>query len=65
MTIYHVPDISCNHCKTSIETALSQTISRDQISIDITERTVRIDGEHSQKDVLNTLDDIGFEARTL
>ena len=39
----NVPDISCNHCKTSIEGAVGSLDSVSSVEVSIAERTVAID----------------------
>jgi copper chaperone len=37
-----VPDISCGHCKTSIESAIGELISVDTVDVSVEDRTVSI-----------------------
>ncbi|WP_239313073.1 MULTISPECIES: heavy-metal-associated domain-containing protein [unclassified Frankia] len=38
-----VPDISCDHCKAAIETAVSQVPGVSAVSVDVASTSVRVD----------------------
>lgn len=59
MTLLSVPDMSCNHCKASVEAALAPLAST--VSVDLTSRRVTVEGADDQQ-VIKALDAIGFPA---
>lgn len=58
---YHVPDISCNHCKESIEGALDQVAGVDSRRVNIEDKTVVVDGSASEDAVTKAIGDAGYE----
>lgn len=58
---YHVPGISCGHCKSSIEAALSDVDGVSSVDVDIESRDVRVEGDVDEETVTATLDEIGYE----
>lgn len=59
MTTLSVPDMSCGHCKSSIEAALAPLARR--VEVDLASRTVRTEGGEAAA-MLRALEDIGFPA---
>jgi len=41
--VLSVPDISCAHCKSSIEQAVSELAGLERVEVDVATRTVAID----------------------
>lgn len=62
MTRLSVPDMSCGHCKASVEAALSQITGAGPITVNLQLRQVEVDGPASPNDLIKALDDIGFPA---
>ncbi len=62
---YHVPDMSCGHCKSSIETALSALDPEAQVSVDLEAKTVDVATSKPDAAVVTALEEIGFPARGL
>lgn len=62
MTRISVPDMSCGHCKASIEQALSPLVSR--LQIDLPARELTAEGA-APAQLLQALAAIGFPAKTL
>jgi copper chaperone CopZ len=58
---YDVPEISCNHCKASIEGALRGQPGVEAADVDIEAKTVRVDGSISERDVEDALGKIGYD----
>ena len=58
---YHVPDISCDHCKTSIEGALDQVSGVDSRRVDVADKTVVVAGSASEAAVTKAISDAGYE----
>ncbi len=59
MTVLSVPDMSCGHCKASIEKALAPITTR--LEIDLPARTLRAEGADAQA-LIRALEAIGFPA---
>jgi len=62
MTLLSVPDMSCGHCKASIEAALSPIAER--VEVDLAARKVRVEGAPPEA-LLKALEAIGFPATVL
>jgi len=59
-----VPDISCNHCKSSIEGALVPMEGVTKAEVDISKRSVAIsfdDDALTLDTIIRTIDDQGYE----
>lgn len=62
-TILRVPDISCEHCKRTIENALSKEQGVNAVRVDIATKTVSLDYDPSKislERVGRILDDEGY-----
>ncbi|UWQ14900.1 heavy-metal-associated domain-containing protein [Aliiroseovarius sp. M344] len=60
MTKFHVPDMSCGHCKESITEALTEK-GAEKLTFDMEARTLEVTGLSSEA-VVSALDSIGFPA---
>ena len=63
-TTLSVPDISCGHCKTSIEGAVSPLEGVQSAVVAIDDRNVAIDydgSESTMKAIVNAIDEQGYE----
>lgn len=61
-----VPAISCNHCKMSIEKALSLVNGVGVVSVDVTSKTVDLEFDENQTTLVSiceALEEIGFEVQ--
>jgi copper ion binding protein len=59
-----VPDISCDHCKTTIEGAISQLTGVDSVKVDVEGRTVALDFDEDDvtlPEIVAALDEVGYE----
>jgi copper ion binding protein len=59
-----VPDISCDHCKTTIEGAISQLTGVDSVTVDVEGRTVALDFDEDDvtlPEIVAALDEVGYE----
>ena len=63
MTILSVPDLSCGHCKSSVEAALAPLSAH--VSVDLPARQVTVDDTTDAAQILRVLADIGFPARII
>ncbi len=62
MTKLSVPDMSCGHCKASVEAALAPLA--DRVSVDLAARQVTVEGGDAAQQV-TALGAIGFPAQIL
>lgn len=62
MTTLSIPDMSCGHCRASIETALRPLPGVTAIRFDAQARQAEIDGEASPAQLIAALAAIGFPA---
>lgn len=62
---YNVPNISCGHCKASIEAAMSALDPTAAVSVDLDTKTVDITTRESPGAVVAALEQIGFPAQAL
>ena len=58
---YNVPDISCEHCKRSIEGEVSQLEGVASVDVDVQAKTVTVTGELDEQAILNAIDEAGYE----
>jgi copper chaperone len=59
-----VPDISCGHCKTSIEGAVNPMEGVDKAEVSIDDRKVNINYDPSKiqlSDIISAIDEQGYE----
>ncbi|MBP9952029.1 MAG: heavy metal-associated domain-containing protein [Cypionkella sp.] len=57
-----IPDMSCGHCKASVEAALSPLCGVKTVTVDLASRQVQIDGSPKTDALLASLSEIGFPA---
>lgn len=55
-----VPDITCDHCKSSIESAVGALAEVDSVEVNVEAKTVHVVGG-SHAAIVSAIDDIGFE----
>jgi len=61
MTIqFNVPDMSCGHCKSAIETALRALDPLVEIEFDMQSRTIAVDSDASAENISAALQQAGF-----
>lgn len=65
MRVFHVPEMSCGHCKATIETALLQADPGAAVEVDLGERRVRVTGSKPADEVLAVMKSAGYEATEL
>jgi copper chaperone len=59
-----VPEVSCEHCKASIEAAVSPLEGVESVEVQIDERTVQLDydgADTTLATVVTTIEDVGYE----
>jgi copper chaperone len=62
MTTFAVPEMSCDHCSASIQTALAALDPGATVETSIKERILRLETRVSDAQVLMTLNEIGYAA---
>lgn len=63
----NVPDISCNHCKMSIEGAVNELSGIDSAVVDVAGRTVEISFDsdaQSLESIVAAIEEQGYEVAT-
>ena len=65
MLTLSVPDMSCGHCKASVEAALSALSDAGTITVDLPARRVVLSGDAAPQGVLAALDAVGFPAQVV
>ncbi|MFV2039533.1 MAG: heavy metal translocating P-type ATPase, partial [Acidimicrobiales bacterium] len=58
--VYSVPDISCDHCKASIERSVGAVADVSTVIVDVENKTVSVLGGDSQA-IVAAIDDAGYE----
>ncbi|WP_102109664.1 heavy-metal-associated domain-containing protein [Oceaniglobus roseus] len=58
-----VPDMTCNHCKASIEAAVEKVDPGAEVTVDLTSKDVTVEGTASADDILSAIRAKGFDAR--
>lgn len=58
---YNVPDISCGHCKSSIEGEVGALEDVDRVEVDIDTRTVTVEGSASDQAIHAAIEEAGYE----
>ena len=56
MTTLSVPDMSCNHCKATVEAALGAVPDAGAVTVDLTSRKVQVAGPAPTATLLQALD---------
>lgn len=59
-TTYSVPEISCGHCKSTIEAAVQGLGDVDRVDVDIDAKTVTVDGGYHDA-IVTAIEDAGFD----
>ena len=62
MTTLSVPDMSCGHCKATVEAALGALPQVGTVKVDLTTRKVEVTGPALTVDLLKALDAAGYPA---
>lgn len=65
MTRLSVPDMHCDHCKASVETALTALPDAGQIAVDLDRGEVSVTGTTPAPALIAALGDVGFAASVI
>ena len=60
-----IPEMSCGHCKASIEKAISAADASSKVEVDLENRTVKIDSNLEQSALLAAVEKAGYEATVI
>ena len=58
---YLVPAVHCGHCKSAIETEVSQVPGVDRVEVDIDTKRVVVEGEATEEAVLTAMAEAGYD----
>ena len=59
--VFNVPDISCDHCKRSIEEALSAVPEVDSVVVTVERREVEVAGAASDDAIIAAIELAGYD----
>ncbi len=59
-TTYSVPEISCGHCKSTIESAVADLDGIDSVDVDIDAKTVTVAGGNDDA-IVAAIEDAGYD----
>lgn len=62
MTTLSVPDMSCNHCKATVESALAAVPETGAVTVDLAARKVQVAGPAPAAALIRALDAAGYPA---
>jgi copper chaperone len=62
MKKFSVPEMSCGHCKSAVESAIKEVDENAQIVFDMTEREVTVSGDAEAGDLVTSMKAGGYEA---
>lgn len=65
MITLSIPDMSCGHCRASIEAALAPVPGITALRFDGARRQAEIEGDVAARDLVQLLDAIGFPAQVV
>lgn len=65
MTTLSVPDMTCGHCKASVEAALATVPGVAKVAVDLTSHRVDVEGAAAPDAMVRALDEIGFPAEVV
>ncbi|PLL13051.1 heavy metal transport/detoxification protein [Tabrizicola sp. TH137] len=65
MTTLAIPDMTCGHCKASVESALAALGDAGTVTVDLAARTATASGSASPDRLLRALDEVGFPATVI
>ncbi|MFQ5438753.1 MAG: heavy-metal-associated domain-containing protein [Paracoccaceae bacterium] len=65
MATFSIPEMTCGHCKKTVEEAISKLDFAATIDIDLDKRTAAISTSAGTEAIIATLKDAGYEASTV
>lgn len=58
--VFHIPDMSCAHCKSRIEEALENRDDVESYTVNLDGKKVTVYSSASRDDLVEMLDEIGY-----
>lgn len=65
MTTLSIPDMTCGHCKASVESALKSLGDAGTITVDLPAKTATTTGPATPDRLIKALDEVGFPATVI
>lgn len=65
MTTLSIPDMTCGHCKASVESALKSLSDAGDVTVDLAAKTATATGPAAPATLLKALDEVGFPATVI
>lgn len=62
MTTFHIPDMSCGHCKAAIEAAIKALDPSAQITFNMEKRDVQLTSQAATENLIAALSKAGYPA---
>lgn len=62
MTTFHVPDMSCGHCKAAIESAVARVDPQATVNVDLNARDVSIVSQADTATLVAAMKAAGYDA---
>lgn len=59
-TTYHAPEISCDHCKATIEGAVAEVAGVESVTVDVAVKQVTVVGGAPEA-IVAAITDVGFD----
>ena len=59
-TTYSVPEISCDHCRSTIERAVGSLDGVERVDVDVEAKTVAVDGGERDA-IVSAMEDAGYD----
>jgi len=65
MTRLSIPDMTCGHCKASVESALAALGDAGSVTVDLASKTATTTGPAAPERLVKALDEVGFPASVI
>lgn len=65
MKTFSVPEISCGHCKSSIEGEVSKVDGVDSVVVDIDTKVANVTGTASDELIVAAIDEAGYDVASV
>ncbi len=62
-SVYNIKGMSCNHCRTNVERAISQLPGVESVSVDLASATATVTGTAGREEIKEAVEAIGFEMK--
>lgn len=61
---FQVPDVSCQHCVTAIESGVGGVAGVRRVTVDLERKAVDVEGEFDPQEVVAAIVEAGYEVTT-